>query len=206
MTDRFVCVAGIVTLAGVAVSIGSIVVLHLLPTGLSPLRDAVSHYGITRYRWGYRIGALSLGVAGAAEALALAHVMPDRPLVAALLMLFAVVRWVIGWFPMDVPDHPVTWTGGAHVVLAIIAFAGISVAAVRFHGDLRRTDLWPEAVAVSRMLTWFLCLAGLAMVPTRMAPSLRGFFGAAERVFYVGMYGWVIFVGMLLIRRCTIDV
>lgn len=31
------------------------IILHLLPTGLSPVRNAVSQYGITRYRQGYRI-------------------------------------------------------------------------------------------------------------------------------------------------------
>ena len=45
-------VAGAGTLAAVAVAVGALVTLHVLPTGLSPVRDAVSHYGITRYRLG----------------------------------------------------------------------------------------------------------------------------------------------------------
>jgi hypothetical protein len=39
-------------IAGLSVGVASLVALHLLPTGMSLLRNAVSQYGITAYRAG----------------------------------------------------------------------------------------------------------------------------------------------------------
>lgn len=53
-------------LGATACAPAAMIILHLLPTGLSPVRNAVSQYGITRYRQGYRILTVALGVAGLA--------------------------------------------------------------------------------------------------------------------------------------------
>ena len=49
-----IALAGVISLVALAVVVGSLSALHLLPTGLSPVRNAVSQYGITGYRALYR--------------------------------------------------------------------------------------------------------------------------------------------------------
>ena len=61
----------VVALAGVAVTLGALVVLHLAPSGLSPLRDPVSAYGISRFSLLYRAQTLGTAVSAAALAVAL---------------------------------------------------------------------------------------------------------------------------------------
>ncbi|HLK44717.1 MAG TPA: hypothetical protein VKT18_01955, partial [Acidimicrobiales bacterium] len=57
---------GAVAVAGAVVSLGALVVLHLVATGLSPITNPVSQYGITRYRAGYRVQTIAMGVAALA--------------------------------------------------------------------------------------------------------------------------------------------
>ena len=53
-------VAGAVPLLALAVVVASLVYLHIEPTGLSPLRNAVSQYGITSFKAGYRVATTPL--------------------------------------------------------------------------------------------------------------------------------------------------
>ena len=64
MTGSTAKIAGVVSLAGLAGVIGSLGYLQLAPTGLSPAHAAVSQYGITEYRLGYRVATVSFGIAG----------------------------------------------------------------------------------------------------------------------------------------------
>ncbi|HYB29574.1 MAG TPA: hypothetical protein VEF89_23385 [Solirubrobacteraceae bacterium] len=47
-------IAGVVSLIAFAVVVASLAWLHVQPTGLSAARNAVSEYGITPFRSGYR--------------------------------------------------------------------------------------------------------------------------------------------------------
>jgi hypothetical protein len=60
-----VTVAGMIALAALAVTVASLGYLHLAPTGLSPIRNAVSQYGITPFRTGYRAATIAFAVARA---------------------------------------------------------------------------------------------------------------------------------------------
>ena len=60
--------AGIIALLGLAVTVASLVWLHLQPTKLSPMHDPVSEYGITIFRAGYRAATIAFGAAGLALA------------------------------------------------------------------------------------------------------------------------------------------
>jgi len=57
--------AGLIALLALAVTAASLGYLHLAPTGLSPVRNAVSQYGITPFRAGYRVATIAFGAAGA---------------------------------------------------------------------------------------------------------------------------------------------
>ena len=83
-------VAGVIALAALAATVASLGYLHLAPTGLSPIRTAVSEYGITRFRAGYRAATIAFAVAGAALAVGIDRAVGSRAsAVIALLAIFA---------------------------------------------------------------------------------------------------------------------
>jgi len=103
-----VIAAGIIALVALAATVASLVWLQLQPTKLSPIRDPVSQYGITGYRDGYRAATIAFGAAGLALAVGISQALGTRGLAAAiLLVVFAITRAVISWFPMDAPGHEV---------------------------------------------------------------------------------------------------
>ncbi|MGA2520289.1 MAG: DUF998 domain-containing protein [Acidimicrobiales bacterium] len=187
-----VAAAGVVALAGLAGTVASLVYLHLAPTGLSPVRNAVSQYGITRFRGGYRAATISLGVAGAALATGIGAALDaaGTATVVGLLVVFALGRLVISWFPMDEPGGPRSSTGSAHGLIAIVTFTSVTVAALRLGSILRHAAPWHALATASTVLGWAMVLAIAGMLIGRSSPDLRRRFGAVERVLYVAILAW----------------
>jgi hypothetical protein len=196
----------IVTLVAEAGALAALVTLHVLPTGLSPIHNAVSHYGITKYRLGYRVLTLCFGVAGAALAIAVGTGFPrggQRIEVIGWLLAFAASRAVISWFPMDAPGSERTGTGATHGLLAIVTFGAITIAAFRLTGLIQHDDAHghplPGGVLTTvRVAGWFLLASVLATVATRRIPALRSSFGIAERGIYLGTFVLLAVMGFAL--------
>ncbi len=75
------------------------------------------------------LAALALVIAGVTGASA------ATPTAIFLLLLFAVARVAIAWFPTDVGvDIPTSTTGRIHGALAIVAFGSVAVAANSYAG------------------------------------------------------------------------
>ena len=183
--------AGVTALLALAVTVASLGYLHFAPTGLSPVRNAVSQYGITPFRAGYRVATLAFGAAGAALAAGLGLAAGGAgEAVVALLVVFAIARAAISWFPMDAPGTARTPTGQMHGLLAIGAFACATLAAFRLAGVLSREDRWHWLISVSTALGGLMaaCLVGMALA--RAFPAVRARFGAVERGFYLAAIAW----------------
>jgi len=183
--------AGVTALLALAVTVASLGYLHFAPTGLSPVRNAVSQYGITPFRAGYRVATLAFGAAGAALAAGLGLATGSAgEAVVALLVVFAIARAAISWFPMDAPGTARTPTGQMHGLLAIGAFACATLAAFRLASVLSREDRWHWLISVSTALGGVMaaCLVGLALA--RAFPAVRARFGAVERGFYLAAIAW----------------
>jgi hypothetical protein len=196
-------VAGVVCLGATAVGVGALVVLHMLPTGLSPMHNAVSQYGITRYRLGYRVQTISFGVAAAAAAVGLADAAPGRArALIALILVFALARLVISWFPMDEPGAEPTNHGRMHGVLAIVTFLAIAVAARRLGTVAQQVPGWTTFSTVSTVIAWLMVASLVAMAVVgrnaRVNGAGRSYFGAAERTFYLAIVAWLVLVGYAL--------
>ena len=70
----------IVAALATLVQAGALITLHLLPTGYSPVRDAVSDYGVGRYRGWFWLQAVAGGVGCLTLGIALAELHPfTRP-------------------------------------------------------------------------------------------------------------------------------
>jgi hypothetical protein len=196
-------VAGVTCLAATAVGVGAMIVLHVLPTGLSPIRNAVSQYGITRYRLGYRVQTIAIGVAGVAAAVGLAKAAPGRArALIALILVFAIARFVISWFPMDEPGSEPTNHGRMHGILAIVTFLAIAIAAGRLGTVAQQVPGWSTLSTVSQVFAWLMVASLVAMMVVRRSAvanrSTPSYFGAVERVFYLAIVGWLVLVGVAL--------
>jgi hypothetical protein len=196
-------VAGAVALVGIAVMVASLVYLHVVPTGLSPIRNAVSQYGISDYSAGYR--AATLGAAGAAGALAvgLGRALSGGGIgvVVGLLVVFALARAAISWVPMDDPAAPRTDTGRRHGLLAILTFGSAALAAVRLGSILARGTLWHDLASPSSDLGVAMFATVAAMFLTQLDTDRGRLFGAVERVFYLEMIVWLTVVAAVCAFR-----
>ena len=188
--------AGVIVLVGVAVTVLALSALHVLPTGLNPLHDAVSHYGITPYRLYYRVLTLGMAVSGGAAAIGLAHVHAGRAWVIVPLWVFAGARALISWFPMDSPGTPPTRTGFIHFGLAVVTFGTVAVAAYRLSENLRSAYCWPSASRVLEPLGWIVVGALVVMLVSKRLGNL---FGLGERVYYLAVLVWLAAVGSQLV-------
>ena len=174
--------------AALASAVAAFCVLQLSPTGLDPVRAAVSQWGLGPYAWGFRWFTLSLAVAGAALAVAVPPILVRRRGAAlVLLALFALGRSFVGWVPMDAPGAPATATGVFHWTLGLISFISFIVLALMLGA---RSVLPGRSRAAGRALT-ALGLAGavcvLEMVASTRVPALMNVFGIFERLDYLAM-------------------
>lgn len=192
----------VLALAGVLATTAALVALHLLPTRLSPLRDPVSAYGISRYAGLYRAQTLGTALAALALAIALPAAGVDSaiPAVAALAVL-AAARGLISWVPMDAEGAPRSATGRAHNLLAFGAFAAASVGGFMVGIAFGATDGLRALAPVATSLGWVMTIASALTIAAAEVRALRPIFGLAERLIYTGMLAWLTMSAIALIPR-----
>lgn len=186
--------AALLMLVGAAAALTALIVVHLLPTGLNPLRDPVSQYGITRYRGWYWAAAGGAAVAGVGGALFFSLIDTVIAKVTVILLVgFFVARALIGFFPMDEPGEATTRRGRTHNLLATLAFASVTAAAFTAAGALHDGG-FADAAGWSPVLGVVMAVGAVGLVLGR---RLRGIFGLAERLIYVGFIAWFVLIGVL---------
>jgi hypothetical protein len=180
--------AALVVLICVAVSGVILVALHVLPTGLDPIRYAVSDYGWTRYTLGYRAMVVLQGAGAILIAVGLGQETDAQAL--GWLYVYGVVRLLISGFMTDREPaglRSLTWTGHIHMLLAGTAFASIAVAAS--HLD------WTGKPAVLGPLGWLVTATAIATGAALVLPPLRRVaLGVIERTHYAAAITWLIVV------------
>ncbi|MDN3494898.1 DUF998 domain-containing protein [Planococcus sp. APC 4015] len=188
--------AAVLLLVGTGITLVSLIVVHLLPTGLNPLRDPVSQYGITRYRGWYWSAAAGAALAGVGGAVFFAPTSSTIAIVTVvLLVMFAVARALIGFFPMDAPERAATRAGRLHNLLATAAFASVTAAAFTGAGALRDAG-FADASVWSTVCGAIMALGTVGLILATRA-GLRAFFGLAERLIYVGFLAWFVLLAVL---------
>ena len=167
--------AAAASLAFTAGCVACLAYLHVAPTGYSPVRNAVSEYGIGAYAAWYRAQVRCAAVAAVLLAVGLRH--PAR--VVVLLCVLAGARLGISLFPVT---HPL------HVAFAAAAFVSASWAAIA----LKR---WEHGLPA---LGWAMaaCAVGTSVA---LHSSLRPWLGLIERGFYAAMLTWLVLVNVRLL-------
>jgi len=140
MVETFSIVAAIAAAAQAA----ALIALHLLPTGYNPKLDAVSDYGIGRYRGVFLAQTLAGAAACFALAIALGDAKPSMPTLAIVLLVIAgIARFLIPVFPTDQNGSRFqTVRGTTHMILAIVIFAAIIIAASKLGSTLEHRRAW----------------------------------------------------------------
>lgn len=193
MTDLLGALAAVLTL----VCAGALAYVHTRPTGYDPVRDAVSDYGVGRYRAWYQAAAITLGCAGILLALGLAGTVRPVPLlVVALLVVFGVSRIAIVRFPVYLDRRPPSRTGKIHYLLAAIAFITIAIVAARLPRSVVGDPGWAGISGVLRVVGLLVVAAAIATGLGLRIASLRPFFGLLERSLYVAMLTWFLTVSL----------
>ncbi len=178
------------------------ITLHLLPTGYNPRRDAVSDYGVGQYRGWFWAQALAGGVAGLALAIALAETTPSIPtLVVAMLLISVVARFLIPLFPTDQNGSRFqTVPGTIHMILAIVIFASLIIAASKFGSAVEHEAAWQSVKGWLTALPWVMTGAAIGLLVALRAPRLKERYGLIERLFYVSSIAWFFIVSIELAR------
>jgi hypothetical protein len=180
--------AALLGLMSVAISGAILITLHFLPTGLDPIRYAVSDYGWTPYHLGYRAMVVLQGIGAILIAIGLDQETDVQSL--GWLYVYGVVRLLITGFMTDrEPENlrTLTRTGRIHMLLAGTAFASIAVAAS--HLD------WTGKADVLAPLGWLVTATAIATVTALVVPAIRRVaFGLIERLFYAASLTWLVAV------------
>ena len=181
-------IAALLGLICVAASAVILVALHVLPTGLDPIRYAVSDYGWTPYHGGYRAMVVLQGVGALLIAVGLGQETNVNSL--GWLYVYGVVRILVSGFMTDREPaslRTLTRAGRVHILLAGTAFASIAVAAS--HLD------WTGKPSVLGPLGWLVTVTAIATGTALVVPPIRRVaLGAIERSHYAAAITWLIVV------------
>jgi hypothetical protein len=192
----------IIAAVAVAVQTAALIALHVLPTGYSPVRDAVSDYGVGRYRAWFWGQAVAGGIACLALAIALAQTTPSVPtLVVVMLVIAAIARFLIPAFATDQHGSRFqTMHGTIHMILAIVIFASVIIAASELGSTLEHEAAWQGVKGWLTTLPWVMTGAAIGLIVGLRAPRLHLIYGLIERLFYVSSIVWFFIVSIELAR------
>lgn len=176
------------------------VTMHRAPTGYSPVRNAVSDFGVGRTRGMFRLSAVAgiVAVTALAVALVATGTFTWRSSLVVLLVVVAVSRIGVAVFPTDVAGAPRTATGRTHLAFAIVQFIAL-VSAVTSNPF---TPLGAGAAPrTTGQLLATVASVSLVGVILGVLPVVRRVFGLVERVFLYSTMSWMGLLGLVVLTR-----
>jgi hypothetical protein len=192
----------VIAILAVSVQVVVLATLHVLPTGYDPVRDAISDYGVGRYRGYFWAQLVAGGVACIGVALAMAGLPRYVPtFVIAMLLANAAARFAMPAFPTDQSGNRFeTVRGTVHMALAFVAFGAVAAAATSLSGLLSHYPEWNSAKGLVVTLGWVVLAGAVACAFALVGPRLKLIFGAIERFFTVSVIAWLYVVSIELLR------
>ena len=141
-------------------------------------------------------------MAGLALAIALAETTPSIPTEVVVALLISVVaRFLIPLFPTDQNGSRFqTVPGTIHMILAIVIFASVIIAASKFGTAVEHEAAWQSVKGWLSALPWVMTGAAIGILVALRVPRLKRKFGLIERLFYVSSIAWFFIVSIELAR------
>lgn len=177
------------------------VALHLVRSGYSPVRNAVSDYAVGRTRVLSSIMTWTTAGMWAALALAVWTGFPgwaDRTGVVVCLVVLAAVFVVLPLLPTDLEGAAVTTIGRLHLLAAILWFA-LSYACM---GNFVRLMHDGTLGTLLSVLSWVGLVSLVALVAALIIRPLRRWaFGISERVFILSVNLFYLLVAFGIVLR-----
>jgi len=160
----------------------------------------VSDYGIGRYRGLFWTQTLAGAVACFALAVALGDAQPSMPTLAiGLLVIAGIARLLIPAFPTDQNGSRFqTAHGTIHMILAIVIFAAIIIAASKLGSTLEHRPAWHGVKAWLTALPWVMTGGAVGTLVALRGPRVKRIVGLFERLFYVSSIAWFLIVAIEL--------
>jgi hypothetical protein len=192
----------VIALLAVSVQVVVLALLHRLPTGYDPIRDAISDYGVGRYRGYFAAQLIAGALACPSIAVAFAQLHPYVPtFVVAALLTNAAARFLMPAFPTDQSGGRFkTAKGTIHMVLAIVAFAAVAAATTGLGGLLSHYHDWHIAKTLLDTLGWVVLVGAVATALALVGPRLKQIFGLIERLFTLSVIAWLYDISIEFIR------
>ncbi|MET3808218.1 hypothetical protein ABIB25_005247 [Nakamurella sp. UYEF19] len=197
-------IAAILAMTSLAATVAYLAVfasLHVLPTGFSPVRHAVSDYAVGRYAPLFRAGLYVSSVAVLLLAFALIRGVGSPPLASrdvVYLLLIPVARIGMTLFPTSLEGERLTRSAVVHYLCAIAAFTLTYLVISEMTVNLRNLD---PASWLDNPLRWtaWAVAPELVLVMVTMLRPLRRIFGVFERLFLLTTNIWFLLVAMVVI-------
>jgi hypothetical protein len=116
-----------------------------------------------------------------------------------MLVIAGIARLLIPVFPTDQHGNRFqTGRGTIHMVLAIVIFAAIIVAASKLGGAVEHRPAWHAVKGWLNVLPWVMTGAAVGTLVAIRGPTLKHIFGLFERLFYVSSIVWFLIVSIEL--------
>ena len=166
-------------------------ILNFLPTGYSPIKQAVSDYGVGRFGAEMAIGFFAGGVGLASLGFALAKSVSRRveKTGAVFLLVAGVSLVVVGVFPTDLEGASATLNGAIHSVVSQFVFIFGPAGMILVSYANGRTWLGPTLSGLLFAGGFFAADVILSLQAT----------GLAERIFIIALLTWWFVVAMRLL-------
>ncbi len=117
-----------------------------------------------------------------------------------MLLISVVARFLIPFFPTDQNGSRFqTLPGTIHMLLAIVIFASIIVAASKFGTAVEHEAAWQGVKGWLSALPWVMTASAVGVL-LALRPRLKLKFGLLERLFYVSSIAWFFIVSIELAR------
>jgi hypothetical protein len=193
-------VFGAFILLFVAISTGCLIYLHLLPTGLHPLRNAVSEYGAGRFHFWYQAMCVNQAIAAFLTAAALATKVTPAPFATdAALIVLGLARLVISQAPVVVVHDKRTTSSRTHILMAVLIFGSAVVASMSFDRAIASHADWASVLSALRLFKQAIAFFALLTFLAVSVPRGLRYVGVVERLLYVSIIGWFVTIGIHLL-------
>jgi hypothetical membrane protein len=198
-----------IVIAGVILYVVLDVAAQLLPPHYSPIRDAESDLAVGPYGYVMTINFLNRGLLSLAFVFAFLRTVKlaggNRGSFKSgylLLGTWAIGAILLAFFPTDVPATPVSWHGGIHLVVAIVAFIGGAFGTLAISQHLGESTFLAGAGRLARPLSYLsVFFWGVEFLTPFVLPHFVARFGGLlERLFLGSVLLWMLVVSMYVVR------